>query len=214
MPTPSPSMVPSALASKGRQSPCLLSAVVFAKHSNMNGSFMVSAPPQMATSACPSASSFTAMASAPKALAQAASVTQLVPPRSSRFAMRPATTLPSTPGKVLSCQGTYELAMRSQASSTSASLRPISRSALAQIGRCSRLFISPRSFCAPVTPSITLTRSRSIPSMASPKASRSARSATTSASSCVESVAGRMEGGTPHFIGSKAMGSRKPPRST
>ena len=38
--------------------------------------------------------------------AQAASVTQFVPPISRRLAIRPATTLPSRPGKVLSCHGT------------------------------------------------------------------------------------------------------------
>ena len=39
-------------------------------------------------------------------LAQAASTTQLVPPRSSRLAIRPATTLPSRPGNEFSCQAT------------------------------------------------------------------------------------------------------------
>jgi len=39
-------------------------------------------------------------------LAQAASTTQLVPCRSRRLAMRPATTLPSSPGNEFSCQGT------------------------------------------------------------------------------------------------------------
>ena len=34
---------------------------------------------------------------------RAGAVTQFVPPRSSLLAMRPATTLPSTPGKVASC---------------------------------------------------------------------------------------------------------------
>ena len=43
---------------------------------------------------------------APSELAQAASTTQLVPPRSKRLAMRPAATLPSRPGKEFSCQGT------------------------------------------------------------------------------------------------------------
>ena len=38
--------------------------------------------------------------------AQAASVTQFVPPRFRRLAILPATTLPSRPGKELSCQGT------------------------------------------------------------------------------------------------------------
>ncbi len=51
---------------------------------------------------CPSHSSLTAIEMAEKELAQAASVTQLVPPRSSRLAIRPAITLPSTPGKLSS----------------------------------------------------------------------------------------------------------------
>ena len=43
--------------------------------------------------------------SAENELAHAASETQLVPPRSSRLAMRPAITLPKSPGKVLSMKG-------------------------------------------------------------------------------------------------------------
>ena len=39
-------------------------------------------------------------------LAHAASTTQFVPWRSSRLAIRPATTLPSNPGKLFSCHGT------------------------------------------------------------------------------------------------------------
>ena len=105
MPKPSPSIVPSPSALKGRQSPVLLSAGVLLKQRYMKMSFMVSAPPQRTTSDEPSRSSFTAIESALKVLAQAASVTQLVPPRFSLLAMRPATTLPSTPGKVASCQG-------------------------------------------------------------------------------------------------------------
>ena len=68
-------------------------------------SFIASAPPQITTSDCRVASSLTAIESALKVLAQAASVTQFVPPRFRRLAMRPATTLPSTPGKVASCHG-------------------------------------------------------------------------------------------------------------
>ena len=99
-------MVPSALSEKGRTSPLRLSAGVLLKHMYMKMSFIVSTPPQTTASLSPRCSSFTAMCRAEKVLAQAASVTQLVPPRSRRLAMRPATTLPSRPGKVLSCQGT------------------------------------------------------------------------------------------------------------
>ncbi len=106
MPMPSPSMVPSAWSENGRQSPLWLSAGVLLKHMNMKMSFMVSTPPAMTMSESPRYSSLAAIESAEKAEAQAASVTQLVPPRSRRLAMRPATTLPRSPGKVLSCQGT------------------------------------------------------------------------------------------------------------
>ena len=71
----------------------------------MKMSFMVSTPPVITRSDWPEASSLTAVDSAASELAQAASVTQLVPPRSSRLAIRPATTLPSSPGNVDSCQG-------------------------------------------------------------------------------------------------------------
>ncbi len=106
MPSPSPSIVPSASSEKGRQSPLALSAGVFEKHMYMKMSLSVSTPPVMTRSESPRYSSCTAMLSAEKVDAHAASVTQLVPPRSSRFAMRPATTLPRRPGKLLSCHGT------------------------------------------------------------------------------------------------------------
>ena len=93
-------------AEKGRQSPVGESAGVLLKHMNIEMSFIVSAPPAMTRSDRPSRSSLIPMLMAEKLLAQAASVTQLAPPRSSRFAIRPATTLPSTPGKVLSCHST------------------------------------------------------------------------------------------------------------
>ena len=107
----------------------------------MKMSFIVSTPPVITRSDCPRYSSFTAIDMAEKVEAHAASVTQLVPPRSRRFAIRPATTLPSTPGKVLSCQGTYSAAMRSQIVVTSSSGIPESRRAFTQTGRCRRLTI-------------------------------------------------------------------------
>ncbi len=105
MPSPSPSMVPSASSEKGLQSPDRDSAGVLEKHMNMKMSFMQSTPPVTTMSESPSHSSWAAIFRAENAEAQAASVTQLVPPRSSRLAMRPATTLPSRPGKVPSTHG-------------------------------------------------------------------------------------------------------------
>ncbi len=106
MPSPSPSIVPSALSENGRQSPERESAGVLLKQMYMKMSFIVSTPPVITTSEVPRCSSLTAMASAENVLAHAASHTQLVPPRSSRLAMRPATTLPSRPGNELSCHST------------------------------------------------------------------------------------------------------------
>ena len=63
-------------------------------------------PPVMAMSTRPALSSNAARWTALNELAQAASTTQLVPPRSKRFAMRPAATLPNKPGNEFSCQGT------------------------------------------------------------------------------------------------------------
>src|SRR5689334_23403734 len=103
---PSPSSVPSALSENGRQSPDLDSAGVLLKHMYMNASFIVSQPPAITRSDCPSESSLIAIDIADSDDAHAASVTQFVPPRSSRFAMRPATTFPSRPGKLDSCHGT------------------------------------------------------------------------------------------------------------
>ena len=98
-------MVPSALSLNGAQSPVLDSAGVLLKHMCMKMPFMVSTPPTIAMSAWPSHSSLAPIWSAANVEAHAASVTQLVPCRSRRLAMRPATTLPSRPGNVASCQG-------------------------------------------------------------------------------------------------------------
>ena len=56
-------------------------------------------------------------------------MTQLVPPRSSRLAIRPATTLPSRPGNEFSCQPTYESAIRSTTSRPPGSSTPAAFSA-------------------------------------------------------------------------------------
>ena len=104
--SPSPSIVPSAWSENGRQSPLGLNAGVLLKHMYIKMSLRVSTPPVMTRSESPRYSSCAAIVRAENVEAQAASVTQLVPPRSSRLAMRPATTFPRRPGKVLSCHGT------------------------------------------------------------------------------------------------------------
>ena len=81
-------------------------AGVLLKHIYMKMSLNVSSPPVTAMSQRPAASSSMARLTAPSELAQAASTTQLVPPRSRRLAIRPAATLPSRPGNEFSCQPT------------------------------------------------------------------------------------------------------------
>ena len=60
----------------------------------------------MTMSESPRRSSLMAIFKAENDEAHAASVTQFVPPRLRRLAMRPATTFPNSPGNELSCQGT------------------------------------------------------------------------------------------------------------
>ena len=91
--------------------------------------FCVSTLPTRAVSVRPRCSSLTPAWRAARELPQAASTVQLVPPRSSRLAIRPATRLGSTPGKVFSCQGTKFSRMRSQSASISDSGIPLSRMA-------------------------------------------------------------------------------------
>ena len=99
-------MVPSPFSSKGLASPLGDRAGVLLKHMNMKMSLKVSTPPLTATSALPVCSSRIARWTAERLEAQAASTTQFVPCRSSLLAIRPATTLPSRPGKLFSCQPT------------------------------------------------------------------------------------------------------------
>ena len=104
MPTPSPMMVPSALWENGRQSPVGEKAGVLEKHMYIITSLRASTPPVITRSDSCRYSRCRATCRAESELAQAASTTKLLPPRSSRLAILPATTLPSSPGKVLSCQ--------------------------------------------------------------------------------------------------------------
>ena len=106
MPTPSPMMVPSAPAENGRQSPVAENAGVLEKHMYIITSLSASTPPVSTTSDSCRYSRCSADCSAESELAQAASVTKFAPPRLRRLATRPAMTLPSKPGKVLSCHGT------------------------------------------------------------------------------------------------------------
>jgi hypothetical protein len=105
-PMPSPSIVPSPSAANGLAFPVGDNAGVLEKHMYMKMSLNVSTPPVTTMSESPACNSSAARCNALSELAHAASTTQLVPPRSSRFAIRPATTLPNKPGKLFSCHST------------------------------------------------------------------------------------------------------------
>ena len=102
---PSPSTVPSASFENGLASPVADKAWVLAKHMCMKMSFKVSTPPVTTISLRPESNSRMARWMALIELAQAASTTQLVPLKSKRLLILPATTFPRRPGKEFSCQG-------------------------------------------------------------------------------------------------------------
>ena len=161
MPRPSPRIVPSAFSSKGFASLVGERARVLLKHIYMKTSLKVSMPPLITMSALPVCNSIVARCMAPKELAHAASTTQLVPPRSREFDIRPATTFPRRPGKEFSCQGTYCSEIRLTILSERASSSPSSLRAFRHLGwprRAPRVVVNSK---APVTPSMTLTRSLS-----------------------------------------------------
>ena len=216
MPSPSPRIVPSQVASNGFEFPVGERAGVLLKHIYMKISLNVSRPPLKATSQRPVLSSRMARFSAPIELAQAASMTQLVPPRSRRLAIRPAATFPRRPGNEFSCQPTYESAIRLTTSSVVVSSIPEAFKARRQIGWPSRAPKGMTSSRVPVTPRITLTRERSrslaFSEPSAYPASSSACLATIRPSTWVVSVASRLLGAMPYSIGEKSTGLRNPPR--
>lgn len=212
MPMPSPIRVPSADSSKGRMIWLLENAGVLLKHMYMRIVFSASQPPVIIRSERPSTSSLTASLTAASALAQAASTVQLVPPRSKRLAMRPATTLPSMPGKEFSSQGMYAFLKRSATSSAWASLSPTLRTTSFRTGVWSRAESGWVSELAPVTPRMTPVRVGSYQPEPSVPASRRTSRATVSERSWRMSVTSRVFGGRPNSIGLKAISGRNPPR--
>ena len=93
---------------KGRVSPVADSVWVLEKHMCIKMSLSVSTPPVTTISLRPVINSRVARWMALKELAQAASTTQLVPRKSRRLLILPATTLPRRPGNEFSCQGMKE----------------------------------------------------------------------------------------------------------
>src|SRR5690554_326195 len=104
MPIPSPTIMPFDSSSKGRILSPSVKAGVLEKDIYIKGELSQQIPPEIITSLRYSSKSLTAMRIAAKEPAQAASTTQLVPPKSKRLAIRPATTLPNMPGKEFSSQ--------------------------------------------------------------------------------------------------------------
>ncbi len=91
--------------SKGRHRSPSVNAGVLLKHMYMLIELSASTPPVIIISLLYSSNSLTAVFTAVRELAHAASTTQFIPPRFRRLAIRPDMTLPSMPGKELSTQG-------------------------------------------------------------------------------------------------------------
>ena len=104
MPIPSPIIIPFESTSNGRISSLVVNAGVLANDIYIKGELSQQTPPEIITSERYSNKSDTASLMADNELAQAASTTQLVPPKSKRLAIRPAITLPNIPGKEFSSQ--------------------------------------------------------------------------------------------------------------
>ena len=102
IPNPSPINIPSALSLNGLILPDLEKAGVLEKDIYIKGELSVSTPPVNIISARPSTNSLNAILIALKEAAQAASTTELIPPRSNRFVILPEITLPNKPGNEFS----------------------------------------------------------------------------------------------------------------
>ena len=105
IPTPSPIIIPLESLSNGLGTSSVVNAGVLLKFKYIKGELSVSTPPVIIILALYSNKSAIAIFMAAKEPAQAASTTQFVPPKSKRFATRPAITLPNMPGKEFSTQG-------------------------------------------------------------------------------------------------------------
>ena len=121
----------------------------------MKGELSVSTPPVNIISARPSTNSLNAIFIALKEAAQAASTTELIPPKSKRLVIRPDITLPNKPGKEFSFQPTYAFFIFSIMGGISSAAIPLERSAFSQIGYCKRAIKGVMSFCPPPTPNKT-----------------------------------------------------------
>ena len=124
IPIPSPISIPLESMSNGRMVSSGVKAGVLLNDRYIKGELSVSIPPAIMISLRYSSRSLMAIFIAVSELAQAASSTQLVPPRFSRFATRPAITLPSIPGNEFSSQPMYAFLIFSTISSESSSEIP------------------------------------------------------------------------------------------
>ena len=104
MPIPSPIIMPFESSSNGRISSLVVNAGVLENDIYINGELSQHTPPEIITSDLCSNKSEIANLTAAKEPAHAASTTQLVPPKSKRFAIRPEITLPNMPGNEFSSQ--------------------------------------------------------------------------------------------------------------
>ncbi len=104
IPTPSPIIIPSAVSLNGEILLDLEKAGVLEKDMYIKGELSVSTPPVSIMSARPSTNSLNAILIALNEAAQAASTTELIPPKSKRLVIRPDITFPNIPGNEFSFQ--------------------------------------------------------------------------------------------------------------
>ena len=124
--------------SKGRILPFCEKAGVLEKDIYIKGELSVSTPPVNIMSHLPSINSETAILIAESDAAQAASTTELIPPKSKRLVIRPEITFPNIPGKEFSFHPIYAFFILSMICGMSASLIPLLLKARSQIGVCKR----------------------------------------------------------------------------
>ncbi len=120
----------------------------------------VSTPPVSIMSDRYSTSSLIAIFKAPNELAQAASITQLIPPKFRRLAIRPATMLANIPGKAFSSHFTYALLIFWTIFCVSSSEIPLLLRTFSQTGYSNLEASGIPSCFAIATPKITPTVSR------------------------------------------------------
>ncbi|SDZ42435.1 hypothetical protein SAMN05216215_10723 [Saccharopolyspora shandongensis] len=187
-------------------------AWVLLKHMNPKMELSVSTPPVIIMSARPSTSSAMATRTADSDAAHTASTVEFMPPRPRRFATRPATTLASSPGKVVSSHRVNAWAYFSAICSASSVVSPQLRTTSLSTGVDSRAASGCTSGTDPVVPRTQPVVDASYHAEPTAPLSRRRSRATPRLSSCIVLVISSWLGGSPHSSGLKSTSGTKPPR--